>query len=88
MMNTAIELSKLGAYLSNVQTQLKLENISSLAKDTRFKTLEDLVIKLGYNPSDVKEVEEIIKKKNEDIAALREQLKFPSPDDPLTKEIE
>jgi len=88
MTNIAIELSKLRTYLSNVQTRLKLENISSLAKDTRIKTLEDLVIKMGYDPSDVKAVEEAIKKKKADIAALRKQLKFPSIEDPLAKEIE
>jgi len=32
--------------------------------------LEDLIIGLGHNPKDVKAVEALIKKKNEDIAAL------------------
>jgi len=45
------------------------------------------VIKLEYEPSDAKEMEEIIKKKNADIEALRKQLKFPSIEDPYTKEI-
>jgi len=34
--------------------------MSSLAKDTKIKGLEDLVIKLGLNPKDIKENEEII----------------------------
>jgi len=32
---------------------------------------------LGHNPKDVKPIEAMIKKKNEDIAALRKQLKLP-----------
>ena len=87
MTNTAIELSKLRTFLANVQTQLKLERIYSLAKDTRIGTLEDLVIKLGYGPSDVKAMEEIIKKNNAYVTTLRKQLRFPSTKDPLKKEI-
>lgn len=71
MTNTTIELSKLRTSLANVQVQLKLDKNSSLDKDTIIKTLEDLVIKLGYDPNDVKVMEEIIKKKNADIVALR-----------------
>ena len=69
MINIAIEISNLRTSLTNVQTQLKLEKISSSTKDTRIKTLEKLVIKLGYEPSDVKVMEDIIKKKNAYIAA-------------------
>jgi hypothetical protein len=50
--------------LSNVQTQLKLENISSFAKDNGIKMLEELVLKIGYDPLNAKAVEEILKKKN------------------------
>ena len=46
------------------------------------------MIKIGYDPKDVKVVEEILKKKNADIAALTKQLKLPSTEDPKTKEIE
>jgi predicted secreted protein len=67
--------------LNNVQTQLKLEKISSFAKDNRIKTLEELVLKIDYDPSNVKETEEMIKKKNADIASLRKQLKFPPTED-------
>jgi hypothetical protein len=79
--------AKLQVSLSNVQTQLKLEKISSFAKDNRIKTLEELVLKIGYDPSNVKAVEEMLKKKNVDIASLRKQLKLPPTEDAQTKEI-
>jgi hypothetical protein len=69
-------VSKLQVSLNNVQTQLKLEKISSFAKDNRIKTLEELVLKIGYDPSNVKATEEMIKKKNADIVSLRKQLKL------------
>jgi hypothetical protein len=50
---------------------LKLEKISSFSKDNRIKTLEELVLKIGYDPLNVKVVEEMLKKKNVDIASLR-----------------
>lgn len=52
--------------------------MSFVAKDTRIKTLEDLVMRLGYDPSDVNAAEKIIKIKNADIQALRKQLKLPT----------
>jgi hypothetical protein len=69
--------SRLQVSLNNVQTQLKLEKISSFAKDNKIKMLEELVLKIGYDPSNVKAVEEMIKKKNADIDSLRKQLKLP-----------
>ena len=65
-----------------------MEKISSLAKDTRIKSLEDLVVKIGYDPSNMNSIEHIIKKKNYDIIALRKQLKFSATKDPLTKYFE
>jgi hypothetical protein len=79
--------SKFRVALSNAQTQLKLEKISSFAKDNRIKTLEELVLKIGYDPANVKAAEEMIKKKNADIASLRKQLKLPPTEDPQAKEI-
>jgi hypothetical protein len=38
--------------------------VSSFAKDNRIKCLEELVLKIGYDPSNVKVVEELLKKKN------------------------
>jgi len=69
--NIAMSLSKLQVSFANVQSQLKMEKVSSLAKENRIKSLEDLVTKIGYDPKDVIVAEEIIKKKNLDIAALR-----------------
>jgi hypothetical protein len=79
--------SKFRVALNNAQTQLKLEKISSFAKDNRIKTLEELVLKVGYDPAKVKAAEEMIKKKNADIASLRKQLKLPPTEDPQAKEI-
>jgi prefoldin subunit 5 len=64
-----------------------LEKISSFAKDNRIKTLEELVLKIGYNPSNVKAAEEMIKKKNADITSLRKQLKLLLTEDSHAKEI-
>jgi hypothetical protein len=57
--------------LNNAQTQLKMQKISSFAKENRIKTLEEMVLKIGYDPTNVKAVEEMIKNKNADIASLR-----------------
>jgi hypothetical protein len=83
----ATSAAKYRTTLSNAQTQLKLEKMSSFAKDNKIKTLEELVLKIGYDPANVKAAEEMIKKKNADIAALRKQLKLPPTEDPQTKEI-
>jgi len=61
--------------------------VSFLAEDNRIKSLEDLVIKIGCDPKDVIVVEQIIKKKNLDIVALRKQLKLLATEDPMTKAI-
>jgi hypothetical protein len=85
--NSSTATSRLQVSLNNVHTQLKLENISSFAKDNRIKTLEELVLKIGYDPSNVKAVEEMLKKKNADIGSLRKQLKLPPIEDSQAKEI-
>jgi hypothetical protein len=64
-----------------------LEKISSFAKDNRIKSLEELVLKIGYDPSNVKALEEMIKKKNANIASLRKQLKLPPTEESQAKEI-
>jgi hypothetical protein len=69
--NASTTTTKLQVSLNNVQTQLKLEKISSFAKDNRIKTLEELVLKIRYDPSNVKSFEEMLKNKNFDIASLR-----------------
>lgn len=37
-----------------------MEKVSALAKDTKIKTLEDLVIKVGYDPANINAAEEFI----------------------------
>jgi hypothetical protein len=44
-------------------------------------------LKIGYDPSNVKVVEELLKKKNADIASLRKQLKLSATEDSQTKEM-
>jgi hypothetical protein len=85
--NTSTTAAKLQVSLNNVQTQLKLEKVSSLAKDNKIKSLEELVLKIGYDPSNVKVAEELLKKKNADITSLRKQLKIPATEDPQAKEM-
>ena len=78
----ATSAAKYRTALSNAQTQLQLEKMSSFAKDNKIKTLEELVLKIGYDPTNVKAAEEMIKKKNADIASLRKKLKLPPIEDP------
>lgn len=73
--------------LNNTIGQLQLERASSQANDNKIKSSEELVIGLGHNPNDVKSAEALIKKKDEDIAALRKQLKLPSFRHPQIAEI-
>ena len=51
------------------------------------KSLEDLVIKLGHDPNDIKVAGKLIKKKNEDITSLKKQLKLPHLEQPQKKEV-
>ena len=67
---------KLQDSLENTNAQLSLEKGSSQAKENRIKTLEEIIIGLGHNPKHVKGIEALIKKKDDDIAALRKQLKL------------
>lgn len=83
----AIIAHQLQNSLRNTTAQLQLEKASSQAKDTRIKSLKYLVIELGHNPKDVKAVESLIKKNNEDIVALRKQLKLPPLIHPQTAEV-
>jgi hypothetical protein len=83
----ATSAEKYRTALSNAQTQLKLEKMSSFTKDNKVKTLEELFLKIGYDPANVKSAEEMIRKKNADISALRKHLKFPPTEDPQTKEV-
>ena len=69
--NKAMVAHKLQDSLENTSTQLQIEKASSQAKDNRIKTLEEIIIGLGHNPKDVHGIEAFIKKKDDDIAALR-----------------
>ena len=66
---------------------MQLEKASSQAKDNRIRTLEEIIIGLGHNPKYVKGIEALIKKKYDDIAALRKQLKLPASRHPQTEEM-
>jgi hypothetical protein len=81
LVHASTSVEKLQVSLNNAQMELKMEKISSFAKDNRIKTLEELVLKIGNDPSNVRVAEEMIKKKNEDIAFLRKQLKLPPIED-------
>jgi hypothetical protein len=85
--NASMTASKFHVSLNNIQSQLKMEKISSLAKDNKIKSLEELVLKIGYDPTNVKATEELLKKKNVDITSLRKQLNLPATKDSQAKEV-
>jgi len=72
----ALLAHKLQNSLHNTSAQLELEKASSLAKDNRIKSLEEIIIELGHDPKDAKGIKALIKKKEEDIAALKKKLKL------------
>lgn len=65
-----------------------MDKIFALAKDTRIKVLEYFVVKVGYDPRNINVAEELVRKKNTDIATLIKQLKFLATKDPLVEDIE
>lgn len=69
--NKAMLAHQLKESLSNKSDQLDLEKISSIAKDNRIKTLEEIIVELGNDPKDAKATKSLIKKKEEDIVSLR-----------------
>lgn len=73
--------------LRNTSTQLDLERMSSLAKDNRTETLEKIIMELGHDPKDAKGIKALIRKKEEDIVALRKQLRLPATMHPQTTEL-
>jgi hypothetical protein len=85
--NASTTASKLQVSLNNVQTQLKLEKVSSFEKDNKIKSLEEMVLKIGHDPSNVKVAEELLKKKNAGIASLRKKLKLTATKDSKTKDM-
>jgi len=73
--------------IENTNTQLDLEKLSSSAKDNRIKTLEEIIVDLGHDPKGPKAVKALMKKKDDDIAALRKQLRLPPTVHPQTAEL-
>jgi len=71
--------------LHNTAAQLELEKASSQAKDNIIKSLEEIIIELGHDPNDRKGVQGLMKKKDEDITALRKQIKLPPTLHPQTE---
>jgi len=52
--STSMNLFKIQVALSNAQFQMKMGKISSQSKDNKIMSLEDLMVKIRYDPSDVK----------------------------------
>ena len=44
-------------------------------------------MEVGYDPNNIKATEELIKKKNADIAELKKKLKLPTTEHPQNKEV-
>ena len=80
-----MSLQKLQNTIINMREQMKIDKASSYDKDLRIKSLEEWVIQVGYDPANVKVAELLGKKNNEDIAALRKQIKLPSTEHPQAK---
>ena len=73
--------------MHNTSAQLELEKASSLAKDNRIKSLEEIIIELGHNHKDAEGIKTLMKKKEEDITALKRKLKLPIIVNPQTSEV-
>ena len=73
--------------LNNIAAQLELEKASSLAKDNRIKSLEDIIIELGHDPKDPKAIQTLLKIRDADLAALRKKVKIPATIHPQTDEV-
>jgi hypothetical protein len=91
--NTSLTASKLQVSLNNIESQFLFillsldEKISSLSKDNKIKSLKDLVLNIGYDPSNVKVAEELLKNKNVDIASLRKKWNLAATGDSQAKEM-
>ena len=58
-----------------------------MAKDNRIKSLEEIIIEMGHDPKDPKGTQALIKNREEDLAALRKQMKLPPTLHPQTTEV-
>ncbi|MDW3502757.1 hypothetical protein NQ272_26710, partial [Escherichia coli] len=66
---------------------LELERASSQAKDNRIKALEDIIIEFGHDPNDVKAIQEVLKLRDADVAAIKKRMKIPPTIHPQTDEV-
>jgi hypothetical protein len=78
---------KLTSSLNATASQLELERASSQAKDNRIRSLEEIIIEIGHNPNDIKGIQEILKLRDADMAALRKKIKIPATIHPQTDEV-
>ena len=62
--------------------------MSSTAKDNIIKKLEDIIVDLGHDPKDPKGVRALMKKKEDDIAALKKRLKLLPTEHPQTTKLQ
>jgi len=78
---------KLQNSLNNTASQLELERASSQAKDNRIKALEDIIIEFGHDPNDIKAIQEVLKLRDADLAAIKKRMKIPPTIHPQTDEV-
>ena len=64
---------------------MRLDKASLQAKEMRIKSLEDLVLQIGVDPSNIQDAQTLIRQNNDDITALRKQLKLPQNEHPQEK---
>lgn len=74
--------------LKNTNTQLDFERLSSTAKYNRIKTLEEIIVDLGHDPKDPKGVRTLMKKKDDDIAALKKRFRLLPTEHPQIGELQ
>ena len=82
-----LENYKLTSSLNATASQLELERASSQAKDNRIRSLEEIIVEIGHNPNDIKGIQEILKLRDADMAALRKKVKLPATIHPQTDEV-
>ena len=58
------------------------------AKDNRIKSLEEIIIDLGHDPSDPTGVKALMKKKDDDLNALKKRLKLQRTEHPQIEELQ
>ena len=64
-----------------------MERALSQAKDNRIRSLEDIIIEIGHDPKDITGIQEILKLRDADMAALRKKIKLPATIHPQTDEV-